>query len=175
MSFLAARLLGLGNVYGFLLLIGSSACTPGESAEDREVHPRRGDLSTLGGSPTVRRPYVPEQDNPSTTNDESNDQPLGHFGTMTMTVSSLESGNTYTLDVEIDGREVHRIYFPKGGWVDFLGCELEMDLSGECVDESGRTWVFEGTDLLAPGLLGEDFDLPGEEDTEDVNLDAEDY
>jgi hypothetical protein len=40
--------------------------------------------------PMVRAPYTPAPDDPSTSNDESNDQPLGHFGTRTLVVSSDE-------------------------------------------------------------------------------------
>jgi hypothetical protein len=38
---------------------------------------------------------------------------------------------------------LERIYFPKGGWVDFPGCELD-DLQGECEDEEGRSWEILG-------------------------------
>jgi hypothetical protein len=87
-------------------------------------------------------------DDPRTTNDESNDQPLGHFGTLTMAVSSLENGHPYTLDVELLGKTVERVYFPKGGWVDFYDCELDSDLTGTCEDEKGRSWLFEGESSL---------------------------
>jgi len=83
-------------------------------------------------------------DDPSTTNDESNDQPVGHFGSVTLIASQAESGHTYTLDVELEGLEAKRIYFPKGGWVDLEGCELEDDYTGDCEDENGRRWTFEG-------------------------------
>jgi hypothetical protein len=106
---------------------------------------QQGNLADHGGTPTIRRSFEQQLDDPSTSNDESNDQPVGHFGSDALVVSSLESGNTYTLDVELDGLEVERIYFPKGGWVDFLGgCELDEDFTGECLDETSRTWTFEG-------------------------------
>lgn len=38
------------------------------------VDVRQGDLSMSGGSPTVRKAFVRAQDDPTTTNDESNDQ-----------------------------------------------------------------------------------------------------
>jgi hypothetical protein len=62
---------------------------------------------------------------------------------VTLIVSQEESGNTYTLDVEVEDGAVQRIYFPKGGWVDLDGCELEDDLTGECVDENGDHWIFQ--------------------------------
>jgi hypothetical protein len=122
-----------------------SACAPEQpgSSNQREVQARQGDLSKAGGTATVRKPYEQRLDDPATTNDESNDQPVGHYGTTTLIVSQEESGHTYTLDVEIEGSEVQRIYFPKGGWVDLRGCELDEDLTGDCVDENGRHWTFE--------------------------------
>lgn len=94
--------------------------------------------------PPRRGAHIPEPDDPWTTNDETNDQPVGYFGTLTLTVLSLESGNTYTLDVELDGLEVSQVYFPRGGWIDFFGCELAEGFEGTCIDEEGRTWVFLG-------------------------------
>lgn len=111
---------------------------------ENSVQPRQGDLSKRGGSPTVREPFVAAADDPYTTNDESNDQPVGHFGTITMAVSSDESGNSYTLDADLDGTTVERVYFPKGGWIDFYDCELDEDLTGNCWDEEGRSWSFDG-------------------------------
>ena len=109
-----------------------------------------GDPAMQGGSPTIRRSFTPAVDNPYTSNDESNDQPVGHFGTVTVTVSSYESGNTYTLDADFDGSSISRIYFPKGGWVDFPYCEVELDLTGDCDDEEGRSWSFDGTTSRPP-------------------------
>ena len=126
-----------------LALAGCSS--PAQSpSRSSGVQPHKGDLSKHGGSPTVRRSYEPRQDDPSTTNDESNDQPVGHFGTWTLIASQEESGHTYTLDVELEGLEAKRIYFPRGGWVDLDGCELEDDYTGDCMDENGRHWTFEG-------------------------------
>ena len=104
----------------------------------------QGDLSTRGGSPTVREPFPAKPDDPATTNDESNDQPVGYFGTKTLSVCNLRAGNCYTLDGELDGLTLERVYFPKGGWVDFPECELDEDLEGTCDDERGREWSFNG-------------------------------
>ena len=110
----------------------------------RNVTVQQGNLANHGGMPTIRRSFEQQLDDPSTSNDESNDQPVGYFVSQTLVVSSLESGNTYTLDVELNSLEVERIYFPKGGWVDFPGgCELDEDFTGECLDENSRTWTFE--------------------------------
>jgi hypothetical protein len=112
----------------------------------RNVTVQQGNLANHGGTPTIRRSFEQQLDDPSTSNDESNDQPVGYFGSKTLVVSNLESGNTYTLDVELNGLEVERIYFPKGGWVDFIGgCEIDEDLTGECLDENSLTWTFEGS------------------------------
>ena len=97
-----------------------------------------------GGTPTVRRPFVVPEDDLTTTNNETNDQPRGHFGTTSVSATSVNSGNTYPLDADVDGTALTRIYFPKGGWVDFPDCELDEELSGECDDEQGRSWVFNG-------------------------------
>ncbi len=111
---------------------------------DRPVY-RAGNSAMHGGTPTIRRPFVPRLDDPSTTNDESNDQPRGYFGTTSVVVTSEESGNTYTLDADVDGTTLSRIYFPRGGWVDFPDCEIEPGVSGDCEDEEGRTWTFDGS------------------------------
>jgi hypothetical protein len=84
------------------------------------------------------------EDDPDTANDESNDQPVGYYGTQTICVQSYESGNTYTLDAEVDGLEVTQIYFPRGGNLDFTGCELDENLEGQCEDDEGDTWEFQG-------------------------------
>lgn len=115
--------------------------TPGQLAN--RIEHQRGDLALRGGTPTIRRPYVPQSDNPATSNNESNDQPLGNFGTETVTAFSHSSGYYYTLDADLDEKTLSRIYFPKGGWVDFPDCELEDDYTGSCEDEEGRTWDIE--------------------------------
>src|SRR5688572_1944979 len=104
---------------------GLASCSPPGHREAR-----RADLANEGGTPTIRKPVADTLDDPATSNDESNDQPLGHFGTLTLEVTSFESGNTYTLDADVDGATVERIYFPKGGWVDFIECELDESLLG---------------------------------------------
>ena len=118
-------------------LLFSQACSDGGSV-------RRGDLAKQGGSPTVRAPYDPSGDDPFTTNDESNDQSLGHFGTITVEITNHDSGNTYTLDAEVSGTILERVYFPKGGWIDFYSCEVGEELYGDCEDEDGRWWTLEG-------------------------------
>ena len=94
----------------------------------------------------MRREYEPQPDDPYTTDDESNNQPVGYFGTKTLSMAG-ENGNTYTLDGEIENGELRRVYFPRGGWVDFPGCELESDFTGACLDEEGRSWTIHGDSL----------------------------
>lgn len=132
------------------------------------VQPREGDRAKRGGSPTVRESFLAAPDDPDTTNDESNDQPLGHFGTFTMAVSSDESGNSYTLDADLDGTTVERVYFPKGGWIDFFDCELDEDLAGSCWDEEGRSWTFDGE-----GYAGASGWVEEEEADEEVEVESE--
>ncbi|MBX7135029.1 MAG: transposase [Fimbriimonadaceae bacterium] len=104
---------------------------------------RPGTSALQGEGPTVRRPFARPLDDPATTNDESNDQPVGYFGSETVSVCSVRAGNCYTLDADVSGDSVTRIYFPRGGWVDFADCDLE-DLEGECDDEEGSAWEFRG-------------------------------
>jgi hypothetical protein len=111
---------------------------------------REGDLSSEGGTPTIRRQYVRRLDDPSTSNDESNDQPLGYYGTVTLDVHSAGSGHRYILDADVHGSVVERLYFPKGGWVDFPRCVVDDALTGECRDEKGRLWRFSGRNGLTP-------------------------
>lgn len=96
---------------------------------------------------TIRDEEPPvEEDDPDTTNDESNDKPVGFYGTQTMRVYSQESGNTYTLDIDVDeDGQITQIYFPKGGWLTFTGCYLDDDHNATCVDdENSSTWEFSG-------------------------------
>ena len=74
-------------------------------------------------SPTIRERYNAEPDYPDTTNDESNDRPRGHFGTRTLLVMNVNSCNSYPLDADVEDGELTRLYCPKGGCVDFVGCE----------------------------------------------------
>lgn len=108
------------------------------------VTPRVGDPAPRGGAPTVRRQFIQPADDPDTSDDESNDQPSGHFGTLTLSICSVDAGNCYTLDGDVSGTTLERVYFPRGGWVDFLSCELDDDLTGDCDDEQGRQWRVEG-------------------------------
>ena len=131
---------GWGWAIAALILVG--VCFASKN-EPQTGEAQKGDLSMDGGSPTIRREFEPRLDDPYTTNDESNDQPVGYFGTKTLLIGG-QNGNTYTLDGELEGLELRRVYFPRGGWVDFPSCELESDLSGFCIDEEGRSWTVHG-------------------------------
>lgn len=92
-----------------------------------------------------REPAPVQEDDPTTTNDESNDQPLHTAGTKTLCATNVSSGNSYPLDADVDeDGYVTTIYFPKGGNVDFTDCQLDEDGSAECYDEESRAWQFDG-------------------------------
>lgn len=99
-----------------------------------------GGFSNSGGASTYRYSDIPTYgDDLSTTNDESNDQPLGYYGTDTVEACNGGSGNCYELDADVSDDNVERLYFPKGGWVDIdysdcdgSYCYLE--------DENGEQW-----------------------------------
>ena len=118
------------------------ACSRHEDTSQQPV--QQGDPSHHGGTATVRKPYSPQPDDPTTTNDESNDQPLGHFGSVTLLVYNVNSGHEYSLDADIEDGQVERLYFPKGGWVDFDSGEIDSDGNGTGTDEQGREWEFRG-------------------------------
>jgi len=99
-----------------------------------------GNSATKAGAPFVREEHERQADNPRTINDESNDQPLGHYGSKSVYVHNISSGNSYYLDADIVDSELKRLYFPKGGWVDFYSCDLDDDGSGYCTDENGTAW-----------------------------------
>ena len=129
---------------GFLVYLIFFTGDSDNTKKEREVY-QKGDMSDKGGSPTLRvsPDYIPRyEDNPITTNDESNDQPVGFYGTDTMYAHNVSSGNSYNLDVDSNGEEVERIYFPKGGWVDIDYSECD---AGYCyaVDENGNEWELE--------------------------------
>ncbi len=122
-----------------LVLFMFSGCDP----DSKPVH--TGNMSLVSGSPTTRGNLPDRPDNPRTTNDESNDQPQGYFGNTTLSVTNESSGHTYPLDADIEDGRLRRLYFPKGGWVDFPGCDLDGGgLTGECEDERGRRWTING-------------------------------
>jgi hypothetical protein len=107
----------------------------------------KGDMSKSGGTQTYRnkdslKRYLEQSDDPYTTNDESNDQPVGFFGTDTMYACNVSSGNCYDLDVDSDGEDIERIYFPKGGWIDIDSSECENEYC-YVVDENGNDWELE--------------------------------
>lgn len=108
------------------------------SSSPSMVEPHKGDMSMRGGTATVRESYVPQDDDPETTNDETNDQAIGHFGTKTIYAHNLNSGNSYPLDADVDDGKLERLYFPKGGWVDLPDCDLDVDST--CTDENGTNW-----------------------------------
>ncbi len=104
---------------------------------------KKGDLSNSSGTPTLRYSETPiYPDDPYTTNDESNDQETGYYGTETVSACNGSSGNCYNLDADIYDDEVERLYFPKGGWVDIDYSECD---DGCCYleDENGDEWEIE--------------------------------
>jgi len=128
-------------IVGMLLLVW---IVPGCFGSDSGDAPyKKGDLSNTGGTPTLRNSYTPTySDDPYTTNDESNDQETGYYGTETVSACNESSGNCYDLDADIYDDEVERLYFPKGGWVDvdYSDCD-----DGYCYleDENGTEWEVE--------------------------------
>ena len=88
------------------------ACSKSQDKAEKQI--QKGDPAHHGGTPTVRKPYDRKPDDPATSNDESNDQPIGHIGTVTLNVCNVSSGNCYPLDADVEGGEVQRLYFPKG-------------------------------------------------------------
>lgn len=148
------------TIFLFALACGSSKDPPKPTTP---TYPQKGNMSMHGGTPTTRKqpPIIP--DDPYTSNDESNDQPLGFYGTMTLDVTNLNSGNSYPLDGDIEGLQLQRLYFPKGGWVDFYDCELDYSYCGTCDDENGTMWSIEGESYSLPSSTYDD----GPNDEED--------
>jgi hypothetical protein len=126
-----------------MLMCPIVGCGSSDDAVDG-IPEQAGDPAMRGGSPTVRESYMPATDDPRTSNDESNDQPQGVYGTVSVDVCNLHSGNCYPLDADVSGTTLSRLYFPKGGWVDFSACELDQDLNGTCEDENGTSWEIRG-------------------------------
>ncbi len=126
-------------IFGAIYLI-ASAFDEDKSSDEAYL---KGDMSHSGGSPTFRYEDTPIlEDDSYTTDDESNDQPVGFYGTDTMYACNQESGNCYDLDVDSDGENIERIYFPKGGWVDVDDSDCD---GGYCYveDENGTEWELE--------------------------------
>lgn len=49
-----------------------------------------------------------------------------------------------SIDAYVDDGFVRRVYFNGDGKVDFLDCFVDTVFNGECVDDEGATWIFEG-------------------------------
>jgi hypothetical protein len=145
-----------------LLLTG---CSKHQDESERPI--QKGDPSHHGGTATVRKPYDHKPDDPATSNDESNDQPVGHLGRITLTVYNVSSGHEYTLDADVEDGAVQRLYFPKGGWVDFDSGEIDSDGNGSGTDERGRSWEFRGLVAGSIDSSDEDSDNTEESDEED--------
>jgi len=70
----------------------------------------------LTRSAIERQKYVHKiLDDPTTTNDESNDQPLSYFGTETVIACKQSKDKCYTVDALVENDTVIEIYFVKGG------------------------------------------------------------
>jgi hypothetical protein len=130
-------MVGIKKIYILLLM---SFLAVGCSNEKNEIY-LQGNLDNSNGTPTLRSPHTPKEDDPHTTNDESNDQELGHYGTETLEACTTHNNTCYTLDAEITDGMVQRVYFQKGGWVDFIDGEFDGE-RGWGEDELNREWEF---------------------------------
>jgi hypothetical protein len=139
------------------------ACAKSQNKSEKQI--QKGDPAHQGGTATVRKPYTSKPDDPATSNDESNNQPVGHLGTVTLLVYNVSSGHEYTLDADVEGGEVQRLCFPKGGWVDFNSSEIDSDGNGTGIDENGRHWEFSG--LAAGSIDSDDEDSDETEESEE--------
>ena len=82
----------------------------------------------------LRRNLILEDD-PETTNDESNDQPEGYYGSETITACTPHNGSCYDLDADIEDTTITTIYFPKGGYV-YVNAE-DCNSGETCYGEDG--------------------------------------
>lgn len=81
------------------------------------------------------------EDDPYTTNDETNDQPTGYYGTETVEACNDDTGECYELDADFSGDDIETVYFPKGGHLDFdsEGCDGSTCYG---TSEEGEEWYF---------------------------------
>jgi hypothetical protein len=111
------KIASLSLVFGIigLLIIGIFIKPFASSKQNTQMSVatlQNGDLAKRGGTATIRKAFVPKEDDRKTTNDETNDQPIGSFGTKTLFCTNITSGSSYYLDVEIDERnDLRRVYF----------------------------------------------------------------
>lgn len=64
-------------------------------------------------------------------------------GTTTIDVYNPRSGNSYSLEADVNDGQVERIYFPNGGWSDMSSSDVSFG-SGSGTDIEGREWEFDG-------------------------------
>jgi len=62
-------------------------------------------------------------------------------GTEMIEACSLESRNCYDLEADIEDGVIVRIYFPNGGYLDFLA-EIDEDGYASDLDKYGNDWEF---------------------------------
>ena len=120
-----------------LVMVVFTNCSKKEEAPFAATVEESSDNSSSSGSYSSNYQY-----SESSTNDPSNDQPVGTYGDQTMTVSTPHNGAQYTLDVEFNGDNPSTIYFPKGGHVEISDCSRGGG-SWECTDEDGKAWTIE--------------------------------
>lgn len=146
-----------------LLVLWSHGARPA-ATNSTMTYPKKGDPSLDGGTPTLRRPYTAPTDDPRTRNNETNDQPLGYFGTGDVVVRNESNGREYTLGADVEDGQLLRIYFARGGWVDFPDCDVSANDEPLCLDEEGREWTI--VEIDDPQLSAE---------TEDEDSEMDDY
>jgi hypothetical protein len=133
---------GVAVVIIALIVFGISSISRNRQKLESDAY-YKGDMSNTGGTPTYRYSDTPSySDKYYTTDDESNNQAVGFYGTDTMYACNGSSGNCYDLDVDSDGENIERLYFEKGGWVDIDYSDCE---DGFCYveDENGNEWELE--------------------------------
>lgn len=149
---------------GVLVLLLLSLRTPPHATSASTTYPKRGDPALTGGTPTLRRPFTAPTDDPRTRNNEANDQPFGYFGTGNVVVRNESNGREYTLGADVEDGQLLRIYFARGGWVDFPDCDVSANDEPLCLDEEEREWTIVEVD--DPQLSAE---------TEDEDSEVEEY
>ena len=86
--------------------------------------------------------YVHKQiDDPATTDDESNNQPLGLFGTEIVKACTTHNERCYTLDAQFDDKKLVKVYFVKGGRLKFKDNQCASMQICRVKGQNGREWL----------------------------------
>ena len=142
--------------YFFFILCSCSSNSGKEKQEIKSTDNTSTNEKNISNDGEEKETYK-NSSNLTTVSDGENEEDKNNFsnnsgckftdGTYSATVdyNNPETGysNTYTLEVEVEGCQVVKIYFPKGGWLDedhITAADIDEDGNSSVDGDEGRTY-----------------------------------